>query len=224
MLLAKPKFRAVIFDLDGTLVKMKFKWKESRLAMINWLDKNGFDISGLDDDSKSQVILDRARIESESNPNLPRFDHVRKSLIDIVQMLELESAAEATAYEGSLILLKILKERGILSAVVTNAGRAPVEKVLEKLGFLPYLVTVVTRDELVMLKPEPEGIRKVLDTLNLDKAEVIYVGDAIEDMEAARNAGVAYVALTGGLHSANLLIEKEPDYVISSIEEMKELI
>ncbi|MDH2900250.1 MAG: HAD family hydrolase [archaeon] len=224
MLLAKPKFRAVIFDLDGTLVKMKFRWKESRLAMINWLDKNGFDISGLDDDSKSQVILDRARIESESNPNLPRFDHVRKSLIDIVQMLELESSAEATAYEGSLILLKILKERGILSAVVTNAGRAPVEKVLEKLGFLPYLVTVVTRDELLMLKPEPEGIRKVLGTLNLDKADVIYVGDAIEDMEAARNAGVAYVALTGGLHSANLLIEKEPDYVISSIEEMKELI
>jgi HAD superfamily hydrolase (TIGR01509 family) len=221
---AKPKFKAVLFDLDGTLVEFKFKVRESRLAMIDWLARNGFDIVSLSPETRTQRILDEVRLQSNSGKVSISFDSARRSLSDILDQFEFESLAAARPHPGSLHLLERLKDEQILAALVTNSGRQPVNSILRKFGFLPYLSIVITRDEMSSMKPDPEGILKAIDGLNVSKDEAIYVGDSVIDIQASRKAGVLSVALSQGLYSGQTLAEEEPDYLISNIEEVEHII
>jgi HAD superfamily hydrolase (TIGR01549 family) len=221
---AKPKFKAVLFDLDGTLVEFRFKVKESRLAMIEWLHENGFDTENFSAETKTQRIFDEIKIQTEKRTKPRSFDSVKKSLSDILEKFEFESFTVAKPHPGSIRLLKRLKDEQIPSAVVTNSGRKPVDYVLSAFGFLPYLSLVVTRDEMNSMKPEPDGIVKAIHELGVGKAESVYVGDSIIDIQAAHRAGVTCIALSQGIHSGQELIKEGPEYVISHIEEVEDIL
>jgi phosphoglycolate phosphatase-like HAD superfamily hydrolase len=83
---------------------------------------------------------------------------------------------------------------------------------------------IITRDEMAKLKPEPDGIIKALELLNVTREESIFVGDSVIDIQAAHKAGVTSVALSQGMSSAHVLAREEPDYLISKIEEVEDII
>ena len=220
----KPKFKAVLFDLDGTLVEFKFKVRESRLAMIDWLARNAFETRNFTAETKTQKIFDAVKVQSESRKIPNNFDSIRKSLLDILEQFEFESFAQAKPHPGSLHLLKRLKDEQVLTALVTNSGRRPVDSILGTFGFVPYLSITITRDEMTSMKPEPDGILKAIEDLNVRKEESIYVGDSVIDIQAARKAGVSSIALSQGMYSGQILAKEEPDYLISKIEEVEDIV
>ena len=220
----KPKFKAVLFDLDGTLVEFKFKIRESRLALIDWLSRNGFETHEFTAETKTQQIFDAVKVQSESKKAPISYDSVKKTLSDILDQFEFESFVLSKPHPGSLHLLKCLKDAQVLTAIVTNSGRRPVNSALGTFGFLPYVAIIITRDEMASLKPEPDGILKAIDELHVTKDESIYVGDSVIDIQAARKAGVSCIALSQGMYSGQLLAKEEPDYLISSIEEVDDIV
>jgi HAD superfamily hydrolase (TIGR01549 family) len=211
----------VLFDLDGTLVEFRFKVKESRLAMIDWLGKNGFDTKNLTEETKTQRIFDSVRSQIGTAGNSFRSDYVKKSLSEILENFEFEAFRVAKPHRGSLHLLRRLKDEQILTALVTNSGRRPVDHILSLFGFLPYISLVITRDEMGLMKPEPDGILKAIDELKVAKEETVYVGDSIIDIQAAHSAGIACVALSQGMSTGQVLIKHGPDYLISNIKEVE---
>ncbi len=218
-----PKFKAVLFDLDGTLIEFKFKVKESRLAMIEWLRKNGFDTSSFSSETKTQKIIDSVRLQSNEETRAS-FESARRSLYEILNEFEFESLSRAKPHPGSIQLLKRLKEEQILTALVTNSGRRPVDSILGTFGFLPFLTTVITRDEMASMKPEPDGLLKAIEQLRVGREESIYVGDSVIDIQAARKAGVQSVALALGMYAEDTLVKERPDYMISNIEEVQKIV
>jgi phosphoglycolate phosphatase len=219
-----PKFKAVLFDLDGTLVEFRFKVKESRLAMIEWLKGNGFHTDDFTEETKTQKIFQAVKEQSDSGIVSINFDSAKKSLSDILEKFEFESFKVARPHPGSLRLLKRLKDDQILTALVTNSGRHPVDSVLGTFGFLPYFSTIITRDEMKLMKPEPDGILKAIDELNVEKEVSIYVGDSTIDIQAARKAGIPCIALSQGMYSGQILAKEEPDYLISDIGEVERIV
>ncbi len=220
----KPRFKAVLFDLDGTLVEFKFKVKESRLAIKDWLSKNGFDISSITPETKTQRIFDQIKFQCESRSNGISFDSAKRTMSEILEEFEFRSFAEAKPHPGSLQLLKRLKEKQFLLAIVTNSGRRPVDSILGTFGFLPYIHLTITRDEMSKMKPEPDGLLSAIETLKVEQSEAVFVGDSVIDIQAAKKAGLTSIALSQGMSTGQILAKEEPDYLISEIEEVEEIV
>jgi len=65
-----------------------------------------------------------------------------------------------------------------------------------------------------------KALRRIMRAERLEKSDVLYVGDEVRDVEAAKKAGVAVVAATWGFHAETLLRESRPDYVIAEPGEL----
>lgn len=220
----KPRFKALLFDLDGTLIEFKFKVKESRLAIIEWLESNSYDVSGISPEMKTQAIFDVVKNQSPARGDNLSYNQAWRSMCDILDGFEMKSIQESLPHPGSLELLRRLKHEQVLTALVTNSGRRPIDSILGAYGMLPYLNLVISRDEMERLKPEPDGLLKALESLAVDKGDSAYVGDSVIDIQAARKAGVASIALSQGMSTGHLLAREEPDYMISSIEQVEDVL
>ncbi len=216
--------KAVLFDLDGTLLEFQYRWRESRAEMIEWLRLHDFDISPIDVNTKTQAILDIARGQTDVRAELPEFTTIKESLMNIVAEYELESSRGAIPYQGTAPLLAKLRNLGMKIAVVTNNGREAVELALRDCSFSDHIAFIVTRDDVEMMKPRPEGILNALIRLDVQAEDSIFVGDSVEDMKAAAAANVRTVALA---RSDKLLVElkdEDPDFIIRRIEELQDIV
>jgi HAD superfamily hydrolase (TIGR01509 family) len=221
-------FKAVLFDLDGTLVEFKFKVRESRLAMIELLAKKGFDRSHWTENTRTQQMIDEAEKQWKDSEivmrNQPDFEVIRQELFKLLDRFEYEALLSARPLGGSVRILKKIKEAQLFSGVVTNSGRGPVETVLSEYGLLPYLSVVITRDDMQKLKPNPNGLIEAVKRLGIRPDESLYVGDSVIDIEAARLASMKCASVSTGLYKADVLRESSPDYLLNSIEELEKLV
>jgi len=69
-----------------------------------------------------------------------------------------------------------------------------------------------------------KALRRIMRAERLERSDVLYVGDEVRDVEAAKKAGVAVAAATWGFHAETLLRESRPDYVIADPSQLAELI
>jgi HAD superfamily hydrolase (TIGR01549 family) len=220
-----PRFKAILFDLDGTLVEFKFDVKASRRAMISWLSQRDFDTSGLSELTRTQTIIDEAARQCDSKGNdKENFESIRHSLSDVLDEFEIKAFEEAKPQVNALKTLESLRNHHVLEAIVTNSGRTAVNRIIDKYGFSKYVEFVLTRNEMGALKPNPEGIEKALKLLGLGNSDVAYVGDSTIDIEAARNAGITSIAVASGIYNHQVLAKSAPDYLIPDIKDVEVIV
>lgn len=99
---------------------------------------------------------------------------------------------------GATALLQRLDAQGIACALVTNKPRAFTEPLLSALSWTSFLPVVICGDDLAERKPHPLPLLEACRRLGVEPAEAIMVGDSRHDIAAARAAGMPVVALTGG--------------------------
>jgi phosphoglycolate phosphatase len=186
--------RAVIFDLDGTLVDTadEFVPVVQRLRAEHGLE-----------------AMDPARIRaSVSNgaralvclglgisEDAPEFENRR------LRLLELYSAVLgtlATPYPGIAFLLGRLQDRGIAWGISTNKPRAYTEPLLARLDMQPAPGSVVCPEDIGNRKPHPESLYRNCRDLDCAPHEAIYIGDHVRDIEAGRRAGMYTIAAAYG--------------------------
>ncbi len=102
--------------------------------------------------------------------------------------------------EGFVETIDILKGRYSL-AVCTNRA-VSMEMIIEDFGLTGYFDCVMTAGKVVNPKPHPEPVLKVLEHLGIQPGEALFVGDSAVDMQAARAAGVPFVAYKSNLPEA----------------------
>lgn len=129
--------------------------------------------------------------------------------------------ARATAFPGVIELIKKLYTRGHKLAIVTNNSKAGLNLGMRHLGLERYFHMTVTKEDVHLPKPSPEGITKVLKAFDSLSDEAIYVGDTEGDLLAAKGANVPSV-LVGWSHiDGNHL---KPDWVIRDAAELLKII
>ncbi|MGI0081561.1 MAG: HAD family hydrolase, partial [Nitrososphaerales archaeon] len=208
-----------------TLVEFRFDVRASRRAMVSWLREKGFDVQRMTEETKTQHIIEDAQAQwKHFDEGHEDFESIKKSLSDILEEFEFRAFREAKPHAGSLRLMETLKRRNIVQAIVTNSGRRPVDSILDLFGFSKYVALVITRNELVSLKPNPEGIIKALNELNVRNSEAAYVGDSTIDIEAARAAGVTSIAVSTGMYKPDRLVPSAPDYLVQNIEDVEKVL
>ncbi|WP_069806478.1 HAD family hydrolase [Vulcanisaeta thermophila] len=207
--------KAMIFDLDGTLVDTV------DLHINSWI--RTCEIMGMEVPSVDYVrslmgmraldIAARLCGQERAREALAIKNRVYESLITNVRPVS-----------GAAEVLSSLKRRGYLVGVVTSSVRSIARKSLEAAGLLQYVDALVAGDEVSRGKPDPEPLLKLLSNLKLNVDDVVVVGDTLYDIMMGINAGVKLVILlkTRDLKS----VDNVPVNVviINSLTELLELI
>jgi putative hydrolase of the HAD superfamily len=184
----KRKIKAVIFDLDNTLVDfVEAKIKACR-AVVERI--------GCGDENELLQYFLRWKYGFESHENLADYlrdkgvfsEELYRECCRIYDEVKLESIE---VYPGITEVLEKLKEAGVKLAVVTDAENGHALARLQKTGLLKYFDVVVSADITGKRKPEPDSILLALEMLGVDVAEAAVVGDSIRrDIEAGKKLGM----------------------------------
>jgi N-acetyl-D-muramate 6-phosphate phosphatase len=191
--LAPPHTRAVLFDLDGTLLDTA----PDMAGALNGLRRE----EGLEplpfDGVRPQVshgALALVRLGFPAVEGAP-LEALRQRFIDLY---EARLTTQTTVYEGALESLDYLDSKRIPWGVVTNKPRRLTLPLLQHLALRQRASVLVCGDTLPQRKPHPAPLLYAAECLKIRPDQCIYIGDAERDVEAARAAGMAvFVALFG---------------------------
>jgi phosphoglycolate phosphatase len=78
----------------------------------------------------------------------------------------------------------------------------------------------LSRNDVLNLKPNPDGINLAIERLGAQKDTSIFMGDSLDDINAAKNAGIRVIIITDGENIKEDLLAAKPNYVIKSYEEL----
>lgn len=94
---------------------------------------------------------------------------------------------------GLFALLETLEERGVVMAINTNRKNS-MELVLDRFNMTRYFQPVMTAAKVTRPKPDPEGLRRIVQEWNLPVRQLVYLGDSDVDRETTARAGVPFWA------------------------------
>jgi phosphoglycolate phosphatase len=123
------------------------------------------------------------------------------------------------AYEGVMEALKALRGLRELPArtmaVLTNKPVRPARGICEGLGLADYFLHIYGGDSFKNKKPDPEGLRSLMDEVGARPEETVMIGDSKVDVQTARNAGAWSIGCAFGFGPQNLM-ESPPDILVDS--------
>lgn len=121
-------------------------------------------------------------------------------------------------------LLQQLKETGTKLGIFTGKARRSLDISLRHLQMEGLFEVIITGDDVIKPKPDPEGLFKALTLLGVDKSEALFVGDSDADIYAGLDAGVQTVGVQWLPDYQTLEFSYTPDYSMSSISEFMNFI
>jgi len=218
------KIKAVIFDLDGTIVNFNLDYKVSRAEIIQYLMEEGFPQSIFSINDNLFEILNKAEIFMKNHHKAKKVENMKKSIFSIAEKHEMEAARTTSLLPGIRETLKALRKMKLKLALFTVNGRNPVNHILRTFNLKRYFDAVITRDDVLMVKPNPVHLKTALDTLKVKPKEAIVVGDSTWDMKSARALKVFAVGTTTGIASPHELTNAGAHCLISSPTDITTLV
>jgi 2-phosphoglycolate phosphatase len=193
------QLKAVIFDLDGTLVDTADEFVIVVQALRAEHDHPPMDEplirSNVSNGSRALVTLALGLAQGD-----PQIEIQRQRLLEMYAEV---LGSSATLYPGIELLLRKLEERQISWGISTNKPRAYTEPLLERMAIQPAPRSVVCPDDVAHSKPHPEPLYLNCRQLACSPHEAIYVGDHLRDINAGRAAGMFTVAAAYGYIEAH---------------------
>jgi phosphoglycolate phosphatase len=213
--MATPKYssiRALIFDLDGTLIDSKQDLIRSVNAMLVEMGREA-----LHEDTISGYIGHGApKLVGRALGNGTTEDERERALKFFLAHYEEHKLDTTCAYPGVAEALKELRE--LPMAVLTNKPVRVSNRILEGLGLAKYFRAVYGGNSFETKKPDPLGAKKILDELDAAPAEAMMIGDSEVDVQTARNAGTLAAAVNYGFGTHDRAVYPADIYLESLAE------
>lgn len=217
--------RAVIFDLDGTLVAFKLDVKACRTQIIHRLTQKGFPQALFSmKETAFDMLLKVKKHMTEERIEDQNFVEIEKMVYSIVESFELESARTTTMFHGIPETLKALRAMKLKIALCTISGEKATNYILDRFHLEPFFDAVFTRETVSAVKPHPAHLEAVLDALKVGSQEALLVGDSVKDVACANRLNVLAVGVTTGLSSMEELTRSGAHYIASSANDVLGLV
>ena len=121
-------------------------------------------------------------------------DGLEKKVLELLKEVDLRNYIGYLQMEPNLIeTLDRLKKIGLIRAISTNRTTS-MKHVMERFNLSPHFDMVVTALDVKHPKPHPESIEKIIQAFNLDRKEIVFVGDSEVDQKTAESSHVKFVA------------------------------
>lgn len=186
--------RAVLFDLDGTLV-------DSAPELGTAADRMRTDrgLPSLPPDAYRHMAGSGARgmlgIAFDITPDAPDFASLRE---EFFSNYEARMLLNTPVFDGVPELVAALHRHGLRWGVVTNKSARFTDPLTRSIALFSTASAVVSGDTTPFSKPRPEPLLEAARRVGVEPAECLYVGDDLRDIVAGRAAGMRTIAATYG--------------------------
>jgi 2-phosphoglycolate phosphatase len=188
------RLRAVLFDMDGTLLDTAPDF----VAVIQAM-RAARGLPPVAEATVRDVVSGGARAmvinAFEVDPFAPEFEILRLEFLD--RYLD-NCAVHSRLFDGMAELLEDIERAKLKWGVVTNKPVRFAEPIMQRLGLAERSAVLVCPDHVQNAKPDPEPMILACRQLGLDPASVLFVGDDLRDVESGRAAGSKTAAVTYG--------------------------
>lgn len=210
--------RAVVFDLDGTLVETA---PDLHAVLAELLERERLRIPPLEAvrgmiGDGAKMLIRRAHEWQGLDLSPDRLDRLYAWFLE---RYTAEPARFSAPYRGVPEALRALRERGLRLGVCTNKPQVPSERLLEAVGLAPWIDVVTGGDVLPVRKPDPGHLAATLEALSASPAEAVMVGDSANDVAVARGLGIPCLLVSFG-YTTKPARELGADRVIDRFDEL----
>lgn len=213
----KPSKPVILFDFDGTLMDTEGAIKEAYRQVFR--------------NNKPDYVLSEDDLNSFIGPSLVHsfgrfFDEdLIEDLITEYRTINHElHVPMVKPIDHAIEVLETLKEQGYTLGLVSNKARGALEVGLQQWNMNLYFDVILGVDEFETPKPDPKGINDALELLGAQRANSIYVGDAVSDIVAGQRAGSFTIGFVFDKMREQALVGAGPNRVIHDLREILEIV
>ncbi len=211
--------RAVVFDLDGTLLNTLTDLAASSNRALSQMGRPERTI-----DEVKSFIGNGARLLCNRLVGLDEPAEVVDECLRLFQAdYNLHLNDNTAPYPGILDMLKTLKDNGVACAVVSNKYDAATRAIC-KTYFGDLIDVTIGEGNGITKKPCPDGTNKALSLMGVTAEEALYVGDSDTDVETAHNANLFCVGVTWGFRSRQVLEMAGAESIIDTPDELLDIV
>ena len=209
------RYRAVVFDLDGTLLDTledltdsvnvameQFGCEKKTIGQVRSYVGNGI-----------RKLIDRCLDGGEA---YPQFEEVFQAFKDDYNK---NCRRKTQPYPGIVDMIRTLQEQGIKVAIVSNKADFAVKE-LNEYYFKEFNLVAIGEREGICRKPAPDTVFMALRELGAAKEDAVYVGDSDVDIMTAHNAGMPCISVLWGFRDRNFLNEHGASAYAQDAEEL----
>ena len=212
--------RLIMFDLDGTLVDSV---PDLAVAVDKMLVQLGRPKAGLDAvrqwvGNGAPVLVRRALANSIEHGEVD--DALAGQALEMFMQAYAEKHEFTVVYPGVRETLKWLQKKGVEMALITNKPERFVAPLLDEMKLGRFFRWIVGGDTLPQKKPDPAALLFVMKMAGIPASQSLFVGDSRSDVQAAKAAGVACVALSYGYNHGRPIEEETPALVIDDLRKL----
>lgn len=213
------KFKAVLFDLDGTLANSLY----DLAASVNFvLKKHGFPTHPVDSfkyfaGDGIPTMIKRAMPKNKGEETL----NILKA--EFMEYYSVHYADKTVAYDGLTELLTELKNKGIKIAVVTNKAQEAADKVVNSLFGDVFDIVMGLRPN-IPAKPNPTAALTVMNELGVSPCDTAFVGDTSMDIAVGVNSGALPVGVLWGFRERAELEEAGAKAFAANADELRKIL
>ena len=226
--------KAIIWDLDGTLIHFKIDFIRARRAAIKILKKYGVpkNILTVKSSILENVSKSREYFQSNSTYESQKITQIINEVDGEINQVEYEAALQASHVDGIEEVLEFIERKNLKQAIFTFNTHRNAEISLQKVNLMKYFELIVGRDNVENMKPHPDHLLSICKELDVLPSEIIVIGDSSRDIEAALNVGAKSIAIKNKLFDLSKIetyqkaekIIEENDIPLKLIKSLKELL
>ena len=214
----------VLFDFEGTLVDSQWQVQTAIEECLTALENAGLKRQWYGDNPSYHEIYNKTpSLFGKGHGSADR--QLDMAIIDaIYDKYDADAMTGWKLFPDTLDTLVKLKRFGFRMGVVSNVGAAALKPSLHRLGLFDFFTVIISRNEVDRLKPDPQGVLKAAAQLGVEPANAILIGDSLDDIGAARSAGMPAGYLAGGHDSKEAMNRQPADIEITSLSQLPEFL
>ena len=213
-------FDAVIFDWDGTLADTRKFVLDSFQKVLKEIECN------VSDEFIARRIGIGARNtfkEALEARNLPFDEKTIDELVKKKIEIQIERTGNVNLFDGVVDLLSSLHKK-VRMVLATMSNRMVIDKLINEKEVGKYFDVIITADEVVQPKPNPEVFLESAMKLKCSPERCVVVEDSVFGVKAAKEAGMRCIAIPSGAYSMKELKQQNPDLIVGSIKEKEKIL
>jgi phosphoglycolate phosphatase len=212
--------RAIVFDFDGTLAVLNIDFSLMRDRIFGLMKRYGIGEELIQEKYLLEIIDEVYKILWEKNP--PGAEAFYQGAHEILHEIEMKAAEEGRLIPGTEATLKSLRKKGIHIGIITRNCEDAVRKVFPDIN--DFCDVFVSRNSVKKVKPHPDHLTYVMESLKISGKESMMVGDHIIDVQAGKRVGMKTIGVLTGRIKKEEFERAGADYILRDASEICDLI
>lgn len=216
--------RAVVIDLDGTLLDTAEDLADAAEAMLEDLGRPAVPLAEIKTyigNGVSRLVKRALTRDMQAEPDPALFD---QALALFQEHYGAWVSRKSRPFPGVVEGLQALKAAGFHLACITNKAERFTLPLLKDTGLIDYFELILSGDTLPEKKPSPLPLLHACQVFGVEPAELLLIGDSLNDTQSARAAGCPVFCVPYGYNRGRPVAELDLDAVVPSVLEATRLI